>query len=63
MEQQCALLCCLVVTGEGRKEADRGISRFQSHLVPALLPVLQCGRGAVVTSLRTGADVHFESGQ
>ena len=33
------------------------------HLVPVLLPVLQCGRGAVLTSLRTGADVNFESAQ
>ena len=63
MEHYCALLCCLVVTGEGGKEADRGISRFQSHLVPALLPVLQCRRGAVLTSLRTRADVNFESAQ
>ena len=49
--------------GPDRKEADRRISRFQSHLVPALLPVLQCRRGAVLTSLRTGADTNFESEQ
>ena len=45
MEQKCALLCCLVVTGQGRKEADRGISRLQSHLVPACF--LYCSAGVV----------------
>ena len=59
-----ALMCTTVLFSgnwRGWKEADRGISRFQSPLVPALLPVLQCRRGAVLTSLRTGADINFES--